>query len=101
MTNDDPNSQDELQKIIDLSEQFKQAYPEHSCEIDFEQRYHKDSQFRDFLHCFALITSRLEHQLNDGYHDISASLLDSLIPGLLQPKPSMTIAKIKAVTHQI
>ncbi len=95
-----PELQDEIQKVIDLSKQFRQAYPELTDQIDFEQLHNRNPQFQDFLHCFALIASQIRNKIDDGYQNISATLLDSLIPGLLQDKPSMSIIKLQAETHQ-
>lgn len=84
----------ELSFLRKLGDEFASTYPEQAKELSLSgARRSQDPHVERLIESVAFLTARIQRKLDDGYPEISESLLRIIYPQYLQPVPSMAIVQ--------
>jgi type VI secretion system protein ImpG len=95
------NSQDELLSYYKteltylrrMGAAFAERYPKVAKRLELGRDECTDPHVERLIESFALLTARLQHEIDSEFPDITTALLGILYPQLTNPTPSMAIAQ--------
>jgi type VI secretion system protein ImpG len=95
------NSQDELLRYYKteltylrrMGSVFAERYPKVAKRLELGRDECADPHVERLIESFALLTARLQHEIDSEFPDITSALLGILYPQLTNPTPSMAIAQ--------
>ena len=95
------NSQDELLRYYKteltylrrMGAVFAERYPKVAKRLELGRDECADPHVERLIESFALLTARLQHEIDSEFPDITSALLGILYPQLTTPTPSMAIAQ--------
>lgn len=91
----------ELAYLRKLGAEFASNYPEEAKELSLSgAKRSQDPHVERLIESVAFLTARIQRKLDDGYPEISESLLRIIYPQYLQPVPSMAIAQFVLDSQQ-
>lgn len=85
--------QAELDYLRSAGADYARRYPKIARRLELSDRDSADPHVERLIESFAFLTGRLQHNIDAGFPQIPAGLLGGLHPHLLEPVPSMTIAR--------
>lgn len=85
----------ELTALRELGAEFAQRYPKIAGALDLGPEQSQDPHTERLIEAFAFLTARLQLDLDREFPRIAQSVIDHLCPALLQPTPSMSIARFE------
>lgn len=83
----------ELQYLRQAGERFARTYPKVAARLELEADESADPHVERLIESFAFLTGRIQSGLDEDFPQVAAELLDILYPHLLQPIPSLSIAR--------
>ncbi len=95
-----PYYEKELTYIRHMAKDFAKKYPKIANRLLLENERSQDPHVERLLQGFALLAARIHRKLDDGYPQVTESLLSVLYPHYLAPVPSMTIVQFQADPDQ-
>ncbi|MDX2178061.1 MAG: type VI secretion system baseplate subunit TssF [Bryobacteraceae bacterium] len=84
---------DEMAYLRRMGGAFARRYPKVAERLQLSGEQSPDPQVERMIESFALLTARLEHQLDAEFPEITTALLGVLHPQLVEPVPPMAIAR--------
>lgn len=84
---------DEMAYLRRMGGAFARRYPKVAERLQLSGEQSADPQVERTIESFALLTARLEHQLDAEFPEITTALLGVLHPQLVDPVPPMAIAR--------
>ncbi|MFZ9757975.1 MAG: type VI secretion system baseplate subunit TssF [Burkholderiaceae bacterium] len=85
----------ELTALRELGAEFAQRHPKIAGALDLGPEQSQDPHTERLIEAFAFLTARLQLDLDREFPRIAQSVIDHLCPALLQPTPSMSIARFE------
>ena len=85
----------ELTALRELGTEFAQRHPKIAGALDLGHEQSQDPHTERLIEAFAFLTARLQLDLDREFPRIAQSVIDHLCPALLQPTPSMSIARFE------
>ncbi len=85
----------ELLWLRRAGEEFARAYPKVAARLELQADECPDPHVERLIESFAFLTARIQRNLDNDFPEIAAELLGILYPHLVQPTPSLTIARFK------
>ena len=85
----------ELTALRELGAEFAQRHPKIAGALDLSLEQSQDPHTERLIEAFAFLTARLQLDLDREFPRIAQSVIDHLCPSLLQPIPSMSIARFE------
>ncbi|MDR0406761.1 MAG: type VI secretion system baseplate subunit TssF [Holosporales bacterium] len=83
--------QKELSFLRTLGQEFSAHFPDIAQHLDFGKTPSTDPHVERLLESFALLTGRLQKQIDDLTPEIASALLQTLYPSFTRPIPSMAL----------
>lgn len=83
----------ELTYLRRMGSAFAELYPRVATRLELGQGECADPQVERLLESFAFLTARLQHDIDSEFPEITSALLGVLYPQLVNPIPSMTVAR--------
>ncbi|MDR2416720.1 MAG: type VI secretion system baseplate subunit TssF [Holosporales bacterium] len=83
--------QKELSFLRSCGQDFATHFPNIAQRLDFNKTPSTDPHVERLLESFALLTGRLQQQIDDLAPEIATALLDALYPSFTRPIPSMAL----------
>jgi type VI secretion system protein ImpG len=83
----------ELTFIRESGELFAQKYPKIASRLLLEPDRCEDPHTERLLEAFAFLTGRIQKKIDDGFPELTESLLQIIYPHYTRPLPSMTTVK--------
>lgn len=87
--------QAELAYLRNMGRQFAERYPKLANRLDLSPEECADPHVERLIESFAFLTARLQRQLDAELPQVSASLLSTLYPHLVNPVPPMSVAQFE------
>jgi type VI secretion system protein ImpG len=104
MPTDDPETlryyQRELTYLRQAGADFAAAYPKIASRLELGPDECPDPHVERLLEGFAFLAGRIQHNIESEFPEITSALLGILYPHLLEPVPSMTIARFELDPEQ-
>lgn len=102
------NSQDDLLRYYKteltylrrMGAMFAERYPKVAKRLELGRDECADPHVERLIESFALLTARLQHEIDSEFPDITSALLGLLYPQLTTPTPSMAIAQFNVDADQ-
>ncbi|MGA0808586.1 MAG: type VI secretion system baseplate subunit TssF, partial [Burkholderiaceae bacterium] len=85
----------ELTALRELGAEFAQRHPKIAGALDLGPEQSQDPHTERLIEAFAFLTARLQLDLDREFPRNAQSVIDHLCPALLQPTPSMSIARFE------
>lgn len=85
--------QSELTYLRRMGSAFAELYPRVATRLELGQGECADPQVERLLESFAFLTARLQHDMDSEFPEITSALLGILYPQLVNPIPSITVAR--------
>ncbi|HRC85743.1 MAG TPA: type VI secretion system baseplate subunit TssF [Thermoanaerobaculia bacterium] len=76
-------------------EQFARAYPKVAARLELSADGSPDPHVERLIESFAFLTARIQRNLDNDFPEIAAELVQLLYPHLVQPVPSMSVARLR------
>ncbi|WP_158641959.1 type VI secretion system baseplate subunit TssF [Corallococcus sp. AB018] len=86
--------QQELDQLRESSERFAAKYPKVSQRLGLVDKAWDDPHTALLMESFAFLTARVQHGFQQQLPEISTALLGLIAPHLVEPMPSMAIARL-------
>ncbi|MBI3329158.1 MAG: type VI secretion system baseplate subunit TssF [Nitrospinae bacterium] len=83
----------ELTYLRKMGAEFARQYPKVAGRLELEEGECADPHVERLLEAFAFLTARIQYQIDSEFPEITSALLGILYPQLLNPVPSMAIAR--------
>jgi len=90
----------ELTYLRQMGSVFAERYPKIAKRLELGHEECADPHVERLIEAFALLTARLQHELDSEFPDITSALLGILSPQLTSPVPSMAIAQFNLDPEQ-
>ncbi|HEX6288754.1 MAG TPA: type VI secretion system baseplate subunit TssF [Herpetosiphonaceae bacterium] len=90
----------ELAYLRAMGAQFAEQHPAVAGRLDLGEHQGSDPHVERLLESFALLTGRIQHQIDSEFPEIPSALLEVLYPQLQAPIPSMSIAQFEVEPSQ-
>jgi type VI secretion system protein ImpG len=87
---------DELNYLKQNGDKFAKAYPKTAQHLKLNTQGSDDPQIALLLESFAFMNARIQEKLNNGFPELSESLLNIMYPHYQAPIPAMSIAQFHA-----
>lgn len=87
--------QAELAYLRNMGRQFAERYPKLANRLDLSPEECADPHVERLIESFAFLTARLQRQLDAEFPQVSAALLGTLYPHLVNPIAPMTVAQFE------
>ena len=87
---------DELNYLKESGDKFSKAYPKIAQHLKLNTQGSDDPQVALLLESFAFMNARIQEKLNDGFPELSESILNIMYPHYQAPIPAMSIAQFQA-----
>ena len=91
----------ELTYIRSLGAEFAKEYPKIAGRLQLEPDKCEDPFTERLIEAFAFISGRIHKKIDDGFPEITESLLGILYPHYINPIPSMSIVKFDPIRQNI
>ncbi len=91
----------ELTYIRSLGAEFAKEYPKIAGRLQLEPDKCEDPFTERLIEAFAFISGRISKKIDDGFPEITESLLGILYPHYVNPIPSMSIVKFEPIQQNI
>jgi type VI secretion system protein ImpG len=91
----------ELTYIRSLGAEFAKEYPKIAGRLQLEPDKCEDPFTERLIEAFAFISGRIHKKIDDGFPEITESLLSILYPHYVNPIPSMSIVKFDPIKQNI
>jgi type VI secretion system protein ImpG len=85
----------ELAYLRTMGREFAQSYPKIADRLELQDGYPADPHVERLIESFALLTGRIQHEMNAEFPEISTALLGVLYPHLVQPIPPLAMARFQ------
>jgi type VI secretion system protein ImpG len=85
--------QRELLYLRNQGNAFAQLYPKIAARLELDGEGSADPHVQRLIESFAFLTARLQRSLDNEFPELPAAMLDVLYPQLVNPVPSMAIAR--------
>jgi type VI secretion system protein ImpG len=86
----------ELAFIRQMAAEFAKQYPAAAGRLLLEPNRSLDPHVERLIEAFALLTSRVQHKIDDEFPELTDALLNVLYPHYLAPVPSMAVVQMVA-----
>jgi type VI secretion system protein ImpG len=84
---------DELSYLRQMGRSFAERYPKVAGRLELSPDACADPQVERMIESFAVLSARIRRQMDSEFPEITSSLLGVLYPHLVNPVPSMSIAR--------
>ena len=91
----------ELSYLRAMGADFAQQHPAVAARLDLGEHQGSDPHVERLLESFALLTGRIQYQIDNEFPEIPSALLEVLYPQLQAPIPSLSIAQFEAESSQL
>jgi type VI secretion system protein ImpG len=91
----------ELTFIREMASEFGRKYPKIAGRLLLEQEKSADPHTERLIEAFALISGRIHKKIEDGFPEITESLLGILYPHYIRPIPSASIVRFDPILQNI
>lgn len=85
----------ELTYLRKMGTEFSEQYPKVAGRLELGIEQCPDPHIERLIESFALLTARIQHQIDSDFPQLSSALLGTLYPQFLSPIPSMTVARFE------
>ncbi len=85
----------ELTYLRRMGVEFARRYPKVAGRLELQADESPDPHVERLIESFAFLTARLQRNIDGGFPEIAAELLNLLHPHYLNPVPSMTVARFQ------
>jgi type VI secretion system protein ImpG len=85
----------ELAYLRTRGREFAISYPKIADRLELQDGYPADPHVERLIESFALLTGRIQHQMEAEFPEISTALLGVLYPHLVQPVPPLAVAQFQ------
>ena len=83
----------ELTYLRQMGEVFARKHPKVASRLELERDHSPDPHVERLIECFAFLTARIRHGIDNDFPEIATELLSAIYPHYLNPIPSMSIAR--------
>ena len=83
----------EIEALRSLGTEFARRHPKVAAALDLGRQESKDPHTERLIESFAFLTARLQRDLDREFPRVAQGLIENLCPALMQPVPSMSIAR--------
>lgn len=83
----------ELDALRDSGREFAQAHPSIASELTLSSGVARDPHVEHLIQSFAWMTSRLRMQMEAETRKLPTMLLEQLVPGMIEARPSMSVVE--------
>src|ERR1700704_2863800 len=90
----------ELTYLRQMGGVFAERYPKIAKRLELGRDECADPHVERLIESFALLTARLQHEIDSEFPDITSALLGILYPQLTNPTPSMAVAQFNVDADQ-
>ncbi len=84
---------EELLYLRRLGQEFARTYPKVAARLELAPDQSADPHVERLIESFAFLTARIQRSLDNDFPEIAAELLQILYPHLVQPIPSLSVAR--------
>jgi type VI secretion system protein ImpG len=86
---------EELAYLRSAGREYARKYPKIADRLELHDGYPADPHVERLIESFALLTARIQHEMDAEFPEITSSLLGALYPQMSQPVPPMAIARFE------
>jgi len=91
----------ELTFIRKMGAEFGRKYPKIAGRLQLEPDRCEDPHTERLIEAFALLSGRIHKKIDDGFPELTQSLLGILYPHYLNPIPSMSIVRFEPILQNV
>jgi len=86
---------EELSYLRSVGREYARKYPKIADRLELQDGYPADPHVERLIESFALLTARIQHEMDAEFPEITSALLGVLYPQMSYPVPPMAIARFE------
>ena len=86
---------EELSYLRSVGREYARKYPKIADRLELQDGYPADPHVERLIESFALLTARIQHEMDAEFPEITSALLGVLYPQMSYPVPPMEIARFE------